>query len=104
MDELRRLQARRADEDPEESAEVSWPMENFERAAVSKDESARYQPDFEEEPVDYSALPAAVKKSVEEHLPGASGFDAVKLQLGEVILYNVVAHRGRTGLGITVSK
>jgi hypothetical protein len=59
---------------------------------------------FEEEAVPYADLPAPVRKSVEEHLPGASRHDAVKMQLGEVVLYHVVAERGRTGLAVTVSK
>jgi hypothetical protein len=59
---------------------------------------------FEEEAVPYSSLSTAVRKSVEEHLPGASRHDAVKMQLGEVVLYHVVAERGRTGLAVTVSK
>lgn len=103
MDELWGRYGRRADEEPEQEPEIAWPMENFER--LSSQEQARgYQAEFEEEAVEYSKVPVAVKKSVEEHLPGASGYDAVRLQLGEVVLYNVVAHRGRTGLGITVSQ
>ena len=58
---------------------------------------------IEEEPMPYASLPMAVRKSVEEHLPGASRHDAVRMQMGEVVLYHVVAVRSRTGLAVTVS-
>lgn len=98
MDDVYSRLARRADEESLFEAEPA----DKPRAKDSGKEPAE-QPDMEEEPIEFDKLPAAVKKSVEEHMPGASGFDAVRLQLGEVELYNVVAHRSRTGLGITVA-
>ncbi|MGI8908772.1 MAG: hypothetical protein ACR2IE_20050 [Candidatus Sumerlaeaceae bacterium] len=92
-------QARRADDEPD-LAPDKWPVTQTDARPPPPDSG---EMPIEEEPIAYSSLSTAIKKSVEEHLPGASGHDAVRMQLGEVVLYHIVAQRGRTGLAITVS-
>lgn len=98
----RAYQARRADDGDLPEIEQQ-PSRQRAHGGASHGEMFADMP-IEEEPLPYNSLPAAVRKSIEEHLPGASRHDAVRMQLGEVTLFHVVAQRGRTGLAITVSK
>jgi hypothetical protein len=100
MEDFHSCKAKRADDEPiySDSSKSAREARARKTAEDSLEDST-----VEEEPIDYDALPAAVRRCVEEHLPGAKGFDAVQMQLGEATIYNVVARRGRTGLAITVS-